>query len=308
MSNKRVAILSATGIGDALLMMIAAHQLAEAGDEVTLFHDGHPLISPLFNTKVTFDIYPTKAFSPYCQFDLVILENDNSKRAYQFFDIRQQFKESYVLFHKPSNMQKEGDFLFDQNIPVAENIRRSLLKFLPNPTLENGIRPLEKITKKPKQIAIHPSSNDKKRNWSISKFIALAKSLQRQGYDPIFTLSKSEAKLFPEISDSGCKLLTFNNLLSLATFYAESSYFIGNDSGPGHIASNVKVPTLTLSGNPKHVAKWRPGFTRGKVVTVPFLLPNFKGMNFSLRDEHWQRFISTNRALRCFNELKRESL
>ncbi|MDN3505026.1 MAG: glycosyltransferase family 9 protein [Rhabdochlamydiaceae bacterium] len=306
MITKRVAILCATGIGDALLMMIAAHQLAQVGHEVTLYHDSHHLVSPLFNTKVSFQVYP-HAFFHFCQYDLVILENDNSKRAHLFFDMRNQFADSCVLFHKPSiKLQKERDFLFNQQISVAQNIQQFLLKFLPNPTLDNGLTPIDKVIKKPKQIAIHPSSNDKKRNWSISKFIELAKLLEKQGYNPIFTLSTSEAKLFPEISSNGCKLLTFSDLLSLANFYAESEYFIGNDSGPGHIASNVKVPTLTLSGNPKHIAKWRPGFTEGKVVTLPFALPNFKGINFAVRDNHWQKFISTSRALRCFNKLKRE--
>ena len=39
--------------------------------------------------------------------------------------------------------------------------------------------------------------------------------------------------------------------------YAGAARFIGNDSGPGHLAAITGIPTLALFG-PTDPARWRP--------------------------------------------------
>ena len=65
--------------------------------------------------------------------------------------------------------------------------------------------------------------------------------------------------------------------------------------------------TLTISGNPKRVRLWRPDWGHGKVVTIPFPLPNFKGINFRIRENHWQNFVPVSRVFKSFLELADES-
>src|SRR5437868_6785786 len=54
---------------------------------------------------------------------------------------------------------------------------------------------------------------------------------------------------------------TFTALLDeLAT----ASHFIGNDSGPAHLAGIIGVPTIALFGTPSH--RWRPIGPRVRVM------------------------------------------
>jgi heptosyltransferase-3 len=296
---KRIAVLSASGFGDALLMMIAAHQLALSGHTVELFHPNPKQIAPLFDTSVIFSAYPCDPKN----YDLIILENDNSKIAYDFFELRARGEMEHlrVLFHKPSIMQQVGDIVFDQNESVATNIQMALFTWLKSPSLENGLKDFKTIKPCPYRIAIHPLSQDLKRNWTLSKFISLANGLKNMGYEPVFTLPSND--LPRPLLESGHRVEVFETLEKLASFYTTCSFFIGNDSGPGHLASCLRIPTLTISGNLTHVRKWRPGFYDNEIVT-PFLpIPNFKGLNMAFRDKYWQHFISPSRVLKSFYTL-----
>ena len=296
----KIAVLSASGFGDAILMMIAAHQLSKDGHAVDLFHKNPGLISPLFDTSVSFFPYPDD-FKEFKKYDLVILENDNSKNAYTLFEMRLkgELSQLHVFFHKPSYMQEISDTVFDQNESVAVNIQMALFAWLRNPTMENGLKDFKTMKPCPYRVAIHPFSQDEKRSWPLSKFLIIANALKNMGYDPVFTVPKEKEPLLT----GGHTVKSFEDLPSLATFYATCSFFIGNDSGPGHLASSLRIPTLTISGNSKHVRKWRPGFYDNEIITPPLLLPNFKGLNFALRDNYWQRFISPSRVLRGFHTL-----
>ncbi len=301
---RRVAVVAASGIGDALLMMIAAHQLSMRGGEVDLYTPTPDLLRPLFDSQVKMLPYPEDFTTLRC-YDLVILENDNSDRSYTFFNARNQtpWPALHVFFHKPSDQFREGDFLFDQKRSVAHNIREGLKRWIEHPTLENGLTAF-KGEKTLGRILIHPTSNDRDRNWKLGGFIQLYHRLKKEGYSPIFTLHEKEAPLYPEIEAAGCELKVFQTLEQLATFYNTAGAFIGNDSGPGHLASNLGIPTLTISGNFKHVRKWRPGFCNGLIVTPRALIPNFKGLGLPLRDKYWQSFISPRRVFQRFKQLK----
>jgi len=54
------------------------------------------------------------------------------------------------------------------------------------------------------------------------------------------------------------------SLVDLFDAYAGAARYIGNDSGPSHLAAIVGIPTLCLFG-PTDPARWRP---LGPAVTV----------------------------------------
>ena len=107
-------------------------------------------------------------------------------------------------------------------------------------------------------------------------------------------------------SEKELEILHTPCLKTLATYLYESGFFIGNDSGLGHLASNLKIPTLTIAGNAKQIKLWRPDWSLGQVVTPLFLLPNFKGLHLSLRDNFWQHFIPIRRTIKAFQKLVKE--
>src|SRR5579871_602091 len=76
-SGSKTAVLPALGIGDALLMMIASHQLKLAGHRVTTFHDALPELASWFPGQDLQKCPPIEALQP---FDLILVENDNSPK------------------------------------------------------------------------------------------------------------------------------------------------------------------------------------------------------------------------------------
>ncbi|MCI5053010.1 MAG: hypothetical protein MRY21_07765 [Simkaniaceae bacterium] len=280
----KTAIVCAKGIGDGLLMRIVAHNIPDA----VLFHPHGKLLSPLF---------PEAKFNEGTldDYERIIIQNDNSKEAWDLMrgrDARMQF-----LFPKPCSQMREGDFLFDPKSTVVENLER----FIGN--RDNGIEIGRDLSHRanPRRVVIHPTSGDARKNWRPDQFLRLAKSLT--GFEPVFVMAPEEKPQWAQLENAGFEIVTFPNLLELARFIHESGFFIGNDSGVGHLASNVQIPTLTISGNPKVARMWRPSWCRGSVSTLKWPLPNFKGIGWPFRDRHWQTFVPASRVLKDFKRL-----
>ncbi len=302
----KIAILSSKGIGDALLTMTMVHQLRQVGASPTLFHESHRLLSPLFPSYTLLPWPCLDAYATYFRaFDRIIFINDNSAKAWQLLYLRKsgKMRNFTCLFPKKDKAYQQffasKDFLFVSHATLLFNITAFLRWFMPGPpfTSENGIELPSAVAHRrySHRIVIHPKSTDKKRMWSAKKFISLAKSLKNLGYKPAFLLSGEEKTKWPH---SSITAPDFPDLKALAGYIYESGFFIGNDSGMGHLASCVRVPTLTISGNIKRLALWQPAWHPGVLCGCPFPLPNWKGMR--LRDNYWQHCISTKRVLKTF--------
>jgi len=289
-------IISAKGIGDALLMMIAAKRLTDSGYNVALFHEKSALLQPLFDIEIRDKIDPS---------DLYLCQNDNSERAWSYLENRP--KNFHFLFPKPCTLLQEGDFQLEPSMPMATSIALSMQRLLDCPfNKNNGLKiPSDRIYRhNPRRVIIHPTSADARKNWSKEQFLLLSNNLKDLGFDPLITVSQNEAPEWSKVNN----LYISESLLDLRNILYESGYFIGNDSGVGHLASNLKIPTLTISGNPKAIQQWRPDWHTGIITTPKVSLPNFKGIGLALRDQYWQSLISVKRVLADFNQLVHSSI
>ncbi|PCI92637.1 hypothetical protein COB11_06925 [Candidatus Aerophobetes bacterium] len=304
-----VAVLCANGLGDGLLMMIIATNFSKRGHTVTLFHDDFSVLSPLF-PKTIHKKYPDikDFYKTFKDYDLLLVENDNSDKAWELIRLRNEEKLDNVTFLFPTPCKKaetKRDYTFNPKLPVATNLEiasKRLLQFK-EASKNNGITLGEGlISRKYKnRVVLHPTSKDPKRNWKKEQFIKLAHLLQEDGFTIALALSKEERKSFEDCREF--LMPEFDSFKDLASYIYESGYLIGNDSGLGHLASNLNVPTLTISGNPKRVKLWRPDWYLNKVVTLKCELPNFKGIGFRFRESYWQNFISVSRVYKQFNKL-----
>ena len=300
------ALVCASGIGDGLLMMIVAHHLKKKGLSPTIFHDKANALSPLFPSHTFKAHQPIESLK---HFDLILVENDHSKRAWDLFRKREEsaLPQIKFLFPTQSPLFKKGDILFNPKVPIATNLAHACTTlFQSDFSKANDLSlPSSAIHKKyPKRVVIHPTSNDRKRNWMPASFLKLSKLLTEKGFDPIFCVAPHERHQWEKRVQN---LPVFASLKEIAHYIYESHFFIGNDSGLGHLASNLGIETVTISGNPKRVRMWRPDWAYGKVVTLPYPLPNFKGINFPLRENYWPYFISSKKVFNTFTELAYES-
>ncbi|HSX10325.1 MAG TPA: hypothetical protein VLF94_01225 [Chlamydiales bacterium] len=270
---KRFLVVSSRGIGDALILHIVSHHLREAGFDVTTstpHHFGRWFSGYQFGTATD------------C--DAIFLQHDNTPESRAIHALDKPIYTFYGshLLEKHGPLRMGRDYVCDPNRTMVDNVVTSLQTlFGITATKENGLKPFPGLIhrRNKKRVAIHTTSADASKNWPEAKFLRVAQWLASEGYEPEFLPH------FPSLED-------------LVSYIYESGSFIGNDSGPGHIASCLKIPHLIIGRSKRQMQFWRPGWTEGEVLVPPSWIPNWKG--FRLRETHWRRFITINHVIKRF--------
>ncbi len=111
-------------------------------------------------------------------------------------------------------------------------------------------------------LALAPGANWEPKIWSTEYFSTLVQKLQSQ-FSGIVLLGGPGDKDRCQTIAQHCELPCVNlagqtGLLDAAAILKKTAFFIGNDSGLGHIASAVGTPTMTLfgPGNPERYHPW----------------------------------------------------
>jgi heptosyltransferase-3 len=305
---QRCAVFSCLGMGDGLIALVLSNNLHLNGRAVTTFH---PFLDSL---QAWFPHLPIRRFP--CSEDLEV----ELKQFDRFFIIYEKspWMQS-VLTHSQKHFPNQTTILnpiatqrhdylhweegrFDGNRAFVDNLYtfcKDILKFTVV-TKSNGICNLEEVRPHlhKKRIVIHPCSSREGKNWPRKKFLKLACHLKEWGYTPSLLLTEEERRGW-DLSKVDAPL--FLDMSALASFISESGYMIGNDSGIGHLASCLGLPTLTICRSLQTSKFWRPAWARGEVVTPPAWVPNLKG--FRWRDRYWKRWVTVNNVLNRFTHL-----
>jgi heptosyltransferase III len=110
---------------------------------------------------------------------------------------------------------------------------------------------------------IHPVAATPEKTWRADGFVAVAQRLKALGMEPMI-LGASEDDLSPfhdYFTVQGAPLAQVKTLL------AGASFFIGNDSGPAHMAAAFGLPVVVIFGS-SNAAIWGPWRTVSEVVTT----------------------------------------
>jgi ADP-heptose:LPS heptosyltransferase len=114
----------------------------------------------------------------------------------------------------------------------------------------------------PNAAVIHPAASTPDKTWPADRFLAAARHLRRSGLEPVF------------IGGPGDDLAPFAEFQTLAgaplaqvkSVIAGAALFLGNDSGPAHIAAAFGVPVVALFG-PSDPVIWAPWQTPSAVLS-----------------------------------------
>jgi ADP-heptose:LPS heptosyltransferase len=111
---------------------------------------------------------------------------------------------------------------------------------------------------------LHPLASSPEKTWPRENFLAVAKHLRDLGIEPLFVAGANEdLSAFGEhCCFQGAALEEVKSLL------AGAALFVGNDSGPAHIAAAFGRPVIVLFGS-SDVENWRPWRTQNVVLTSP---------------------------------------
>lgn len=148
------------------------------------------------------------------------------------------------------------------------------------------------------RIAIHPTASTRDKCWLPSRFVRLALKLRKLGFDPQFVVAPQERDAWTFVQAYGIGLPELGSLENVAAWLYESGWFIGNDSGIGHLASCLQVPTLSLFMRRGLARTWQPGWGAGRVVIGGYL-PTAR-----LRERYWKYTLSVARVARAFDRLR----
>jgi len=110
-------------------------------------------------------------------------------------------------------------------------------------------------------IGIHPGAHYPSQRWPAKKFGELARRILDQGEAKVILLgSRDEQTLLDEVEEiAGERVQSFSRLRlrELMALISKCDLFICNNSGPLHIASALKVPTVSMMG-PTITPLWLP--------------------------------------------------
>ncbi len=306
----KVAVFCAEGLGDSLMMMVASCAYRKKGYSVTTFSNQLGYFKdwlPGFSFQKKPPIEDFSKILPY--FDIVLLQHENSPKAKAVYELGREKKiPKLISFYNNYRSQKHYpirkglDFAFDEKKPMVENVAVSLqtLLGLSHPPKDIGLQiPSTLIHRKHRTtIVIHPTSSSFVKNWLPGKFLHLAKRLKKAGFRPILSLKKEESPPFSSALKEGIEIADSQTLSELASLLYEAGYFIGNDSGPAHLASYLHIPSLVIAHSKRGITHWRPGWKEASIVLPPNWVPNIKGMRF--RDNYWSHLVSVKTVLTTF--------
>jgi ADP-heptose:LPS heptosyltransferase len=109
---------------------------------------------------------------------------------------------------------------------------------------------------------IHPFASAPEKTWSSENFVAIARQLRESGLDPVIIAGPTD-----DASPFNDFLVYRNSPLSqIKALMSGAQIFIGNDSGPAHIAAAFGVPVVVLFG-PSNPVTWAPWRTEAQVLT-----------------------------------------
>jgi heptosyltransferase III len=110
-------------------------------------------------------------------------------------------------------------------------------------------------------ILVHPGSGGREKCWPVERFVQLIEKLAVRGAAVKVLLGEVEMERFPagEIRqlESAAAVVRPAKYVDLYNECIASAGFIGNDSGPAHLAGILGLPTLALFG-PSDSGVWRP--------------------------------------------------
>lgn len=259
-SFKKVAVVCGSSLSDGLMMMVASQRLLLEGYDVVTFHDHlHELVSwftpHMFSSRPQRD----KFCDCFADFDLVIFQYDAS--SYMKDLVQQCVKKSfphcsifYPFYSKITHPPLSPfDRVFNKKLSMVDNIAYAISSLLQmyDVSKSNGLKAPQDLKHRRYKRRVTLLQD----GYLEKKYQKIIKNLEKKGFEPY--------------------LVDINNLdlEKGARILYESSYCIGPECDFCHLASNLHIPTLVVSGNKKPLILRTPGWLQSVFITPSKWMP-----------------------------------
>lgn len=165
-----------------------------------------------------------------------------------------------------------------------------------------SLGPGERVMGRPKEpapsrrVVVFPTTPKESKNYWLLGFRLLAHAIKARGWDVEFVCMPDEReRIGAAIGDF--PLHAFPDVKALMDYVAGAAVVISNDSGGGHLASMMDIPTFTITRRRKNFV-WRPGFNHKNTVLYP--LWRFKWLGNYV----WRPFVPVWRIARDLGQAR----
>jgi ADP-heptose:LPS heptosyltransferase len=117
---------------------------------------------------------------------------------------------------------------------------------------------------RPPYAVLHPMASAADKTWPAARFLTVARHLKESGLSPVIIGGPGD-----DLSAFGeFEKLEAAPLESVKSLLSGAELFVGNDSGPAHMAAAFRVPVVVLYGTSDPII-WAPWKTRSQVLSSP---------------------------------------
>ena len=145
-----------------------------------------------------------------------------------------------------------------------------------SPSLRYEVHPEESARMKKRfsgrpYIVIHPAAVMATKRWPLERFGQVARLLAGRDFTIVITAGPGEESSTGHVAKEfdGSVILLGLSIPELAELIRGARLYIGNDSGPMHLAAAVGTPTVAVWGS-SDSRRWRPWGVEHRVVQNPF--------------------------------------
>lgn len=288
MSNlemSKIAIVSARGLGDALLTMTIAYNLHLKGYQVDFYSDVLSSMAGYFpdvrvlsfseeetNWEALTKQYEFSAFA-----DGMVCPSLVESAASRLFILNRDKQSRKVCYVESFAQQLRSYFSLDFEIVTMNN----------GLTMPAGFE----FRKYSRRVILHPTSSNEKKDWPMEKFIALAQRLIRSGLEPVFILTEAEVSYQSLAKENGISFVCLS-LKRLVPYLCESGAIVANDSGPGHLGAFTGISVISIFPKKSRTLMWSPVGENVTLVWPRLRLPGSNG------NRYWKRLLSVSGVYR----------
>jgi len=97
-----------------------------------------------------------------------------------------------------------------------------------------------------RRLVLHSGASQPLRVWPLARYAELLRRLRAQGWDPVVLCDRDQLATWSGLGETQARVAA--GMDEMVDTIAGATAFLGNDSGPGHIAALCGVPTFTIFG------------------------------------------------------------
>lgn len=267
----RIAVIRLRSLGDCVLTTPALHLLKRSRPGLKVAIVVEDAFAPLFegNDDVECILPPKTAALASWRPELVLNLHGGSRSAQLTFGSRAPLRAGFAHFRFRAlynvRIPRTQEILgAERKVHTAEHLASAVF-YLGVPIQEIPRARLFASPARRSPFAVfHPVASAPGKTWAAAHFRTVADHVKSSGLEPVFIAGPGENLSY----FAGYSCVSGAPLAEVKSLIAGASLFVGNDSGPAHMAAAFGVPSVVLFGSSDREI-WAPWKTEATVLSAP---------------------------------------